>query len=283
MSHAKAKLFLASTISLLVLSACNADDKQTQKLEAAATVNGKTISKLSVDLIAKQSAAAGHADSPEARKAIIEQLAMQWLVAEEAVKKGLDKTPEFNEQVEVIKQSTLANAYVQDYFKNNPVSDSVAKAEYDKLAAESAGNEYKARHILVATEAEAKDVIAKLKKDPAAFEALAKEKSMDPGSKVNGGDLGWFDLKTMVPEFGNAVSKLQKGKFSEEPVKSQFGYHIIALDDSRAIQPPPFADVKANIAKQIQQQNLQKQLDELKAKAKIEIVGATPAAKAPAK
>lgn len=280
MSFSKSRIFLVSTISLLVLSACNADDS---KQEAAATINGKPISKLTVDLIAKQNAGAGRADTPEARKAIIEQLAMQLLVADEAVKKGLDKTPEFKEQVEMIKQSTLANAYVADYFKNNPVSDSTLKAEYDKLSAEAAGTEYKARHILVASEAEARDIIAQLKKDPGAFEKLAKEKSQDTGSKETGGDLGWFDIKSMVPEFGTAVSKLEKGKFTEQPVQTQFGYHVIVLEDSRAIKPPAFEDVKANLTKHIQQQNLQKQLDELKAKAKIEIVGATPAAKAPAK
>ncbi len=282
MPFSKSRIFLVSTISLLVLSACNADDsKQASKLEAAATVNGKPISKLSVDLIAKQSG--GRADTPEARKAIVEQLAIQMLVADEAVKKGLDKTPEFKEQVEVIKQSALANAYVADYFKNNPVSDSTLKAEYDKLSAEAAGTEYKARHILVATEAEARDIIAQLKKDASAFEKLAREKSQDPGSRETGGDLGWFDLKSMVPEFSTAVSKLEKGKFTEQPVQTQFGYHVIVLEDSRAIKPPAFEDVKANLTKHIQQQNLQKQLDELKAKAKIEIVGATPAAKAPAK
>ncbi len=282
MPFSKSRIFLVSTISLLVLSACNADDsKQASKLEAAAAVNGKPISKLSVDLIAKQSG--GRADTPEARKAIVEQLAIQMLVADEAVKKGLDKTPEFKEQVEVIKQSALANAYVADYFKNNPVSDSTLKAEYDKLSAEAAGTEYKARHILVATEAEARDIIAQLKKDASAFEKLAREKSQDPGSRETGGDLGWFDLKSMVPEFSTAVSKLEKGKFTEQPVQTQFGYHVIVLEDSRAIKPPAFEDVKTNLTKHIQQQNLQKQLDELKAKAKIEIVGATPAAKAPAK
>lgn len=274
------KTLFACTTALLILSACNSNkEAPVVKQEAEVTVNGKTISKLSVDLLMKKSG--GSANNPEARKAIIDQLVLQMLVADEAVKKGLEKTPEVTEQVEVLKQSVLANAYVQDYIKSHPVGDDALKAEYEKIKAATAGSEYKARHILVATEGEARDIIAKLKKDATAFEKLAKEKSMDPGSKETGGDLGWFDLSKMVPEFSAAISAMEKGKITETPVKTQFGYHIIALDDSRPIQPPAFDDVKKNLAQQIQQQNLKKLLDDLKAKAKIEIAKAPAATPAP--
>jgi peptidyl-prolyl cis-trans isomerase C len=200
------------------------------------------------------------------------------VVAEEAVKKGLDKSPEVIDQIESLRQSVLANAYVQDFIKNSPVTEEALKAEYDRIKATITGTEYKARHILVEKEAEAKDIIAKLKKDPSAFDKLALEKSKDPGSKARGGDLGWFDPSRMVPEFGAAVTKLEKGQFTQEPVKTQFGYHVILLEDSKPIEAPPFEQVKPNLSQQLQQQNLKKQIDDLKAKAKIEIVGAAASA-----
>jgi peptidyl-prolyl cis-trans isomerase C len=168
---------------------------------------------------------------------------------------------------------------VQDFIKSNPVSDESLKAEYERIKSTITGTEYKARHILVEKEAEAGDIIARLKKDPGAFAKLAAEKSKDPGSKANGGDLGWFDPRGMVPEFGAAVSKLEKGKITETPVKTQFGYHVIQLEDSRPVAAPPFDEVKPEIAQQLGQQNLKKQLDDLKAKAKIEMVEAPAAAK----
>ena len=186
----------------------------------------------------KERTAQGQPDSPELRKAIIDNLAMQHLVAAEAVKKGVDKQPETQRQLELVRQSILANAFVADYIKNTPVTDEMLKAEYDKVAA--LAGEFKARHILVKEEAEAKAIIAELQKDVTKFAALAQEKSMDPGSKVNGGDLGWFDPRSMVPEFGAAVAKLEKGKFTEVPVKTQFGYHVILLEDTKKAEAPPF-------------------------------------------
>lgn len=275
----------AGAAALIALGACNPakEDKPAEPAStgpAAATVNGVPISQRTVDLIAKQGASSGRPDTPEARKSIIDQLVLQVLVAQEAVKKGLDKTPEVAEQLEAIKQSVLANAYVQDFVKNNPVSDEALKAEYERIKATVSGTEYKARHILVAKEDEARDIIARLKKDPNAFAKLAAERSKDPGSAARGGDLGWFDLKGMVPEFGAAVSKMQKGKFSDEPVKSQFGYHVILLEDSKPIEAPPLDEVKAQLSQQLQQQAVKKQLDTLKAAAKIDVAGAAGSAPA---
>lgn len=247
----------------------------------AATVNGTAIHTSTVDLMVKERTAQGQPDSPELRKAIIDNLVMQTLVANEASKKGLDKAPETARQVEMVKQSILANAFVTDYLKNNPVTDPMLKAEYDKIVGK-AGPEFKARHILVATEAEAKDIIVKLKKDLKQFESIAKAKSMDPGSKANGGDLGWFDPRGMVPEFGAAIAKLEKGKFTEEPVKSQFGYHVIVLDDSRSPSPPPMEQVKEQLKQQVQRNNLKAFLDDMKAKAKVEITGVPAAPAMPA-
>jgi peptidyl-prolyl cis-trans isomerase C len=277
MTLVRTALFLLT--ASVALSACNpAKDAPPAAAAAAsgptaATVNGHGISERTVDVIVKQGAASGRPDTPEARRSIIDQLALQIVVADEAVKKGLDKAPEVVEQLDMIRQSVLANAYVQDFVKNNPVSEEALKAEYERIKATVTGTEYKARHILVAKEAEAREIIARLKKDAGAFAKLAAEKSKDPGSAARGGDLGWFDLRGMVPEFGAALSKMEKGKISDEPVKSQFGYHVILFEDSKPVQAPPLEDVKPQLSQQLQQQAVKKQLDTLKAAAKIEIAG----------
>jgi peptidyl-prolyl cis-trans isomerase C len=281
----KSGIVLASAASLLAISGCSADKEAksaaaTSTEPAVAIVNGTPISQRAVDMMAKQGANARRPDTPESRKAIIDNLTLQMVVAQEAVRKGLDKAPEVAEQLDAIRQSVLANAYVQDYIKNNPVTDDMLKAEYDRIKATISGSEYKARHILVGTQAEAKDIIARLNKDPKAFAKLAMERSKDQGSKAKGGDLGWFDLSRMVPEFADAVSKLEKGKFTVEPVKTQFGYHVILLEDSKPIEAPPMDEVKPQLSQQLQQQLVMKDVDALKAKAKIEVVAAPAAAPA---
>ncbi len=283
----KSRILLASAASLLVLNACNSEQNAkpaapapAAKEAAEATVNGVVITKKRVDLLVKQAAGGGQADNPEARKSIVDKLILQTLVAEEAVKKGLDKSPEVIEQIDLVRQSVLANAYVQDLIKSSAASDDVLKAEYEKIKATITGSEYKARHILVEKEADARDIIAKLKKDAGAFEKLAMEKSKDTGSKGKGGELGWFDPNRMVPEFGAALGKLEKGAITPEPVKTQYGYHVIQLEDSKPIEAPPFEEVKPQLAQQLQQQNVTKQLEDLKAKAKIEPAAAPAAAPA---
>jgi peptidyl-prolyl cis-trans isomerase C len=282
MNFIKRGILLAGAASLLTLGACKPANDARDKSPAAVTVNGTAISQRTVDKLARQNAGAGRPDTPESRRFLVDQLALQLVVAEEAVKKGLDKAPETVETIDAMKQSVLANAYVQDFIKNNPVSDDMVKAEYERIKATVTGTEYKARHILVEKEAEAKDIIARLGKEPGAFAKLAMEKSRDTGSKPRGGDLGWFDPKGMVPEFGAAVGKLEKGKFTQAPVKTQFGYHVILLEDSKPIEAPPLEEVKAQVSQQLQQQSVKKQLDALKAKAKIEVSSAPAPAPAPA-
>ncbi|HEY5291237.1 MAG TPA: peptidylprolyl isomerase [Burkholderiales bacterium] len=279
----KSRLLLAGAASLLTLIACSSNDTPQGAAPAkdavAATVNGTPISERLVGLMLKQRPDPASAES---RSALIDSLAMQLIVTQEAVKKGLDKAPEVSDRIELNRQSILIEAFVQDYLKNSSISDDTLKAEYEKIKAQTTGTEYKARHILVEQEAQARDIIARLKKNPKAFEALAKERSKDQGSKGSGGDLGWFDPHRMVPEFGAAVAKLAKGKFTEEPVKSPFGYHVILLEDSRLQQVPPLEQIKPALTQQIQQQNLKKLFDDMKAKAKIEIVQAPAPVPAPA-
>lgn len=282
----KPRILLVCAASLLTLIACNSNNSPQgaapAKEAVAATVNGIPVSERLVDLMLKQRADLGRSAGAESRNAFIDRLALQLIIAQEAVKKGLDKAPEVADRIELGRQSALVDAFVQDYLKNNPVSDEAVQAEYDKMKAQATGTEYKARHILVETEAEAKDIIARLKKNPKAFEALAKEKSKDRGSKDRGGDLGWFDPRRMVPELGAAMAKLVKGKLTEEPVKSQFGYHVILLEDTRPQMVQPLEQIKPALTQQIQQQNLKKVFDEIKAKAKIEIVQAPAPAPTPA-
>jgi peptidyl-prolyl cis-trans isomerase C len=285
MRTVKSGLLLASAVSLLALSACGGGKEGKPAAAAAAasgpaevTVNGTAISQGTVDLLLKQRLSSGQPVPPDARKSIVDSLVLQTVVAQEGAKQGLDKTPEFVEQMEAVRTSALANAYVEDFVKKNPVTDEMMKAEYERIKATNAGTEYKARHILVEKEADAKAIIATLKKTPAAFEKLAKEKTKDAGSKASGGDLGWFDAQRMVPEFSAALTKLEKGKFTEEPVKSQFGYHVILLEDTRAIEMPPMDAVKPQLSQQLLQQNVKKKLDELKAAAKIEPAAAPASA-----
>ncbi len=281
----KFRILLASLVSVLTMVACNSNDAVPVAGTAkniAATVNGAPISASLVDMMLKERAHLGRDAGAEARAEYIDRLATQLVITQEAVKKGLDKSPEVLNQLELMRQSVLVDAFIKDYMKNSPISDDMLKAEYDKFKAEEAGTEYQARHILVKTEAEAKDIIARLKKNPKAFEALAREKSMDTGSKAKGGELGWFDPKRMIPEFGAAVAKLAKGGFTEEPVKSRFGYHVILLEDSRPKQLQPLEQIKAELTQKLQQDRLRKHFDELKAKAKIEITPAPAPAQAQA-
>jgi len=274
----KPGILIAVTASLLTLFGCNSADTPKASPAAntavAATVNGSPINASLVDLVVKQKAQHGQPGNPELRDGVIDQLATQFILAQEGAKIGLDKTPEVADQVELAQKAILAKAFVQNYVKNNPASDDMVKAEYEKVKAQMTGSEYKARHILVGNEADAKDIIAKLKRNPKAFETLAKEKSKDLASKDNGGDLGWFDPRNMPPEFGAAVSKLAKGQLTNEPVKSQSGYHVIFLEDSRQKQFPAFDQLKPTLQRQVEQQNVKKLVDDLKAKAKIEIAKA---------
>ena len=280
----KSGILLASAASLLAISACNParDVKpadQPSKGPVAATVNGTAISQRTVDMIVKQGASfgpSGHARNPARPSSNTWRL--QMVIAEEAIKKGLDKTPEVAEQMDAIRQSVLANAYVQDFIKNNPVTDDMLKAEYERIKATVTGHRIQGPPHPGREGSRSQGHHRQTQEGSGAFEKLAMEKSKDPGSKAKGGDLGWFDPSRMVPEFGAAVSKLEKGKFTEEPVKTQFGYHVILLEDSRPIEAPPMEEVKPQLNQQLQQQNLKKQLDALKATAKIEIVGASAAA-----
>lgn len=237
-------------------------------VESVATVNGKPIKQSLYNYISKDAAARGQTVDANVKEMIVNKLISSELIYQEAQRMGLDKQADYIAQEELSRRELLVNTYLADFIKKNPVSEAATKAEYDKLKAQMGDKEYKARHILVATETEAKDIIAQLGKG-GNFDAIAKEKSTDPGSKDKGGDLGWFSPSAMVKPFSDATVGLKKGAVSQTPVQTQFGWHVIKLEDTRTAQPPAYDKVKDGIQKQLQQQKLEKVLSDLRSKAKI--------------
>jgi peptidyl-prolyl cis-trans isomerase C len=234
-----------------------------------ATVNGKPIPASKVDQVVKQVVAQGKAtDSPQLREAIKKDLIGREVLIQQADKEGVGNRPDVKNAIDNARQSIMINAMLGDYVKKHPVTDAEIKAEYDKFKAQTGDKEYHARHILVGTEDEAKAIIAKLK-GGAKFEDLAKQ-SKDPGSAANGGDLDWASPAAFVPEFSKAMTSLQKGQVTETPVHTQFGYHVIKLEDVRAAKIPSLDEVKQQIAESLQQKKVAAFRDELMKKAKIQ-------------
>ena len=234
-----------------------------------AIVNGKAIPKSRVEALAEQVKRSGRPVTPEMQGQLKDEVIAREIFMQEAQVRGLDATEDFKTQIELARQAILIRELFADYQKKNPVTDEEIKAEYDKFATANSGKEYKARHILVEKEDQAKAIIAQIKKG-GKFDEIAKKSSKDPGSGAKGGDLDWANPGNYVKEFSEALSGLTKGKMTETPVKTQFGYHIIRLDDIRDAVLPKFDDVKPQISQQLQQQKIGKFQEELRAKAKIE-------------
>ena len=234
-----------------------------------AIVNGKAVPKARVEALMEQVKRSGRPVTPEMEGQIKDEVIAREIFMQEAQSRGLDATDDFRSQVELARQSILIRELFGDYQKKNPVTDDQVKAEYDRFAAANSGKEYKARHILVEKEDQAKAIIAQLKKG-GKFDEIAKKSSKDPGSGANGGNLDWANPSSYVKEFSEALVALTKGKMTEAPVKTQFGYHIIRLDDIREAQLPKFDDVKPQITQQLQQQKMGKYQEELRSKAKVE-------------
>ncbi|WP_410497554.1 peptidylprolyl isomerase [Chitinibacter sp. S2-10] len=261
-------MFKANRLALAIAAASLSAGVFAASAGTVATVNGVAIPQAKSDAFVKDLAQRGQQDSPELRAKIKDELVKNEVVYQEAIKRGMDKNPEAMAQLDMLKQRVIIGAFINQYVKANPITEAELRKEYDKIKVNFGGKEYKARHILVATEAEAKTIVADLKKGKK-FDELAKAKSMDKGSGANGGDLGWANPKNFVPEFGGALEKLPKGKISD-PVKSQYGFHVIKLDDVREAKGPAFEEVKPQLEQQIQGQRIQKMVDELVAKAKVQ-------------
>ncbi|NOU01230.1 MAG: peptidylprolyl isomerase [Gallionella sp.] len=257
------KLAALTLISAFTINTAFAEDK------AAVMVNGIAIPQARIDGRIKAAAAQGQPDTPELRKAVREDIINLEVLAQEAIRLGLDKDPDAAQQIEVARESVLASMFVQSSMKNNIATEEQLKQEYDKIKATAGGKEYNARHILVETEAEAKAIIAQLGKK-GKFDKIAAKESKDAGSAEHGGELGWTVPSSFVPPFAAALTSLKKGEYTKEAVQTEFGWHVIKLDDVRELKMPSFEELKLQIAQRMQQQSVQDTIAALRAKAKID-------------
>ncbi|MGF6920887.1 peptidylprolyl isomerase [Paraburkholderia sp. 40] len=234
-----------------------------------AVVNGTPIPKSRADALIQQLVHQGQQNTPQLQQAVREELVNREILMQEALRRGLPNRPDVKAQIAVAQQTVVLRALIEDFVKNNQPTDAEVTARYNVLVKDAGGKEYHLHHILVDNEQQAKDLIAKIKAG-ASFENLAKQYSKDPGSGKNGGDLDWSDPKAYVPEFADAATHLQKGQITDTPVHTQFGWHIIRVDDIRAVTPPPLEQVRAQIVQQIQQEKLQAFEENLRKNAKIQ-------------
>lgn len=254
------QIAVLAILGVFITGTANAESKSVAK------VNGVSIPQVRLDMRVKAAMAQGQPDTPELRNAVRDELINIEVLAQAANKSGLSKKSDVVQQIDLSKLTILASAFIQDYIKNHPVSDETLKQEFEKINKQRGSKEYKVSHILVKTEEEAKAVAEKLKNSK--FEDVAMDKSQDPGSSVKGGDLGWAVPSNFVKPFADAMVALGKGKISD-PVQSQFGWHIIKLEDTRDLKVPSFDEVKPQLTQHLQQQLVQKVISEQRAKAKI--------------
>ncbi len=232
-------------------------------------VNGVTIPQSRIDAMNKELSAQGQPDSPERQAAVKEELVNREVLAQAALKRGLDKTPEVVAQMEMARQAVLVRALFEAEMKTSPITEAELQRQYETFKGSMGSTEYKVRHILVDKEDDAKQIIADLNRG-GDFAKLAKDKSKDPGSKENGGDLDWGPAARYVKPFADAVTSQPKGKVSNAPVKSDFGFHVIIVDDSRPLKVPEYNEIKEQFRQRAQQQAIQKMVVDLRQKAKVE-------------
>jgi len=260
---------VAGAVSLFLSSGTvqAADNKQADDDKPLVTVNGAVLTNKDLDAFIK--AMSSSRSQPMPRKEALNTLIDRELLYQAAIAEGVDKKPEVIQELQDQRRSLLANYVITAKLSTEPVTDEELHKIYKERVLDQHLTEYKARHILVKTEGEAKDIIAQLDKG-ADFSALAKSKSLDTGSGAKGGDLGWFSPNQMVPEFATATEALQKGKYTETPVKSQFGWHVIILDDTRPVKPPTFDELKPRLEGVVQSEHVSAYVNSLRQKAKIE-------------
>jgi len=261
----KLRILLAGVLALPALALAQAAAKDA----TVAKVNGVMVPRARLDFMMQQQTQRGAPDNDQTRSAVRDELVNREVVAQEAAKAGLAKTADVQTQLEIARQGVLINAFITDYFKKHPVTDADVQKEYDRVRAQNGDKEYKARHILVDTEDQAKGLIVDLKKG-AKFDDLATKNSKDQGSKTRGGDLDWNVPNVFDKAFADAMTRLEKGKYTETPVQTRFGYHVIQLDDVRPLKFPALAEVKPRIQQELQQNKIAEVVRELRNKAKVE-------------
>jgi len=242
--------------------------KAAAKAGAVATVNGVAVPRARLDALMQQQRARGAPDNEQTRTNVRDELVNREVLMQEAQKTGVGKSPEVLGQLDLARQEIIISAYLRDWVRKHPVSDAEVQKEYDRVRAEQGDKEYRARHILVETEDQANSLIAELKKG-GKFEELAGKNSKDPGSKERGGDLDWHNPGDFDKQFSEAMMKLEKGKYTETPVRTRYGFHIIQLEDVRAGRFPPFAEVRPRIQQQLVQSRIDELIRGLRAKAQV--------------
>ncbi|MDR0379795.1 MAG: peptidylprolyl isomerase [Candidatus Accumulibacter sp.] len=233
-------------------------------------VNGVPIPQSFANSLIAEQTSRGVPDSPELRNAVREELIRRELLLQQAKNAGIDKKPDVLAQAETARQVVFIRNYVLQYLSENPIGDDQLRAEYNRIRAQVGDTEYKTRHILVKEESAARAIIAQLKSDIDKFDELAAKQSEDTGSKDRGGDLGWASVDKYVKPFADALGTLKKGKFTETPVQSPFGYHVILLEDTRPTTFLSFEEVKPRLMQQAQQQQINQMVENLRAAAKVE-------------
>ena len=234
-----------------------------------ATVNGVQIPRNRLDLVLRQQMARGAQDNEQVRAQVREALINNELLIQEANRSGLAKKTEVQLQLDLVRQEVIANAVVAEYIRTNPISDADVQKEYERAKSQTGDREYKARHVLVATEDEAKSALAEIRKG-GKFDDVAQKRSLDEGTRPKGGDLDWNVPSNFDKAFSDAMVKLEKGKMTEAPVRSRFGFHIIQLDDVRPVNFPPLSQVNQQIQQRLVSQKVDGLLRDLRGKAKIE-------------
>lgn len=243
--------------------------KPAAKPGAVATVNGVAVPQARMDLLMQQQQQRGAPDNEQMRNMVKDELVNREVIAQEAQKLGVSKIPEVAAQIDMARQEIIVSAYLREFARKNPISEADVQKEYDRAKAQHGDKEYRARHILVETEDQAKALLAELKKG-AKFDDLASKNSKDTGSATRGGDLDWNVPGTYDKQFADAMVKLEKGRYTEAPVKSRFGFHIIQLDDVRPAKFATLAEVKPRIQQMLVQTKIEELVRGLRAKAKIE-------------
>ena len=243
--------------------------KPAAKAGAIATVNGVAVPSARMDFLVQQQKGRGAPDNEQTRSMIRDELINREVVVQEAQKAGIAKSADVQTQLDIARQEIIVGAFLRDWVRKHPVSDAEVQKEYDRARAQSGDKEYRARHILVESEEQAKEVIAQLKKG-AKFDELATKLSKDPGSAQRGGDLDWSVPTAYDKQFADAMTRLEKGKYTESPVQTRFGFHVIQLEDVRQTRFPALAEVKPRIQQQLTQHKVDELVKELRAKAKVE-------------
>jgi peptidyl-prolyl cis-trans isomerase C len=269
--------FAATGIAFAAIAQDKAEKPAKKAPAAAATgeaggklvVNGVTIPKSRIDAMNKELTAQGQPDTPDRQNAVKEELVNREVLAQAATKRGLDKNPDIAAQMEMARQAVLVRALFESEVKANPISDAELQKQYEAFKGSMGDSEYKVRHILVDKEDDAKSIIAELNRG-GDFAKIAKDKSKDPGSKDNGGDLDWGPSARYVKPFSDAMMALKKGQTTSTPVKTDFGFHVIRLDDVRPLKVPSFDEIKEQFRQRAQQAQIQKFVMDLRTKAKVE-------------